>query len=1098
MDTQKTKHQSKNIEAIYPLSSMQQGILFHTLYSPEAGLYIEQYSCTLEGQLKVDIFERAWQQVVERHGVLRTLFVWENRKEPLQIVRKTIDFSLDCHDWQQRSPREQQEEFKEFLQAERDRGFKLNQAPLMRCTLIQLADKTYQLVWSFHHLLLDAWCVPLIFKEVFAYYNAFCEGKELYLETPRPYRDYISWLRQQDLSKAETFWRQTLQGVTAPTPLGGDKSATIHTKEPQSHDEQHLQLSQGVTAGLQSLARQHRLTLNTLVQGAWAVLLSRYSGESDVIFGATVSGRPPALKAVESMVGLFINTLPVRVQVPGDAFLIPWLKQLQAQQVELEQYSYSPLVEIQGWSEVSRLLPLFESLLVFENIPVDAAVWEESSALAIHNLQITNRVNYPLNLLIVPGSELSVRISYDGNRFQGATIRRMLGHLKTLLEGMRANPKQRLSELPLLTEEERHQILVEWNDTQADCHWNQGIHHLFEMQVAKNPDRVAAIFEQRQMTYAELNARSNQLACYLQQQGVKSNSLVGIYMERSLEVVVGILGLLKAGCAYLPLDPSYPRERLAFMLADAHVSLLLTQQHLREDFSQQVAQILCLDKDWPSMAQQSSENPVSRVSGQNLAYVIYTSGSTGKPKGVMVTHANLSHYVQAMEQKLGIAEGDLYLHTASFAFSSSVRQLMLPLCNGAGTVITNSEQRKDPLAMFELIKRCQVTVADLIPSYWRSCINVLEQLDAESRAALLDNQLRLLLSASEPLSSDIPRQWRWKFKQDPDLVNMYGQTETTGIVSLYPIAKDFQEVGIVPLGRPISRTEMYLLDRYHNPVPVGVAGDLYIGGSSLAQGYLNAPELFAERFIPHPFRSESGPRLYKTGDIARYRPDGNLEYVGRADYQVKIRGFRIELGEIEAVLAEHPHIRENVVVAWPDQAGNDRLVAYIVLHQASELTASQLRNYLKEKLPEYMIPSVLTILEALPSTPNGKVDRQALPAPEGGHLSCESTFVPPRTSTEKLLAEIWSEVLGLERVGIYDNFLELGGHSLLAIQVISRVREALSLEVPLRSLFESLTIAEMSQAIEQFKQRETSVQPPAITSLSREARRMKRAMLDKG
>ena len=847
--------ENKNIESIYPLSPMQQGMLFHTLYAPDSGVYFEHLSCTLYANLNATAFKQAWQRVVERHPVLRTLFVWEHRKKPLQVVRKSVNLPWVQHDWQRLSLIEQQERLEAFLKADRGQGFELDQAPLMRCALIQMAKDTYQFVWSFHHLLMDGWCLSIILKEVFAFYEAFKQTDNLYLDAPRPYRDYITWLQQQDLSQAETFWRQALQGFTAPTPLVVDRVVGSRPNQRETYDEQHLQLSAAVTDALQSLARHHHLTLNTLVQGAWALLLSRYSGEEDVVFGATVSGRPHALSGVESMVGLFINTLPVRVQVSGEAFLLPWLQHIQAQQVEREQYSYTPLVEIQGWSNVPRGMVLFESLVVFENYPVDASLQKLSDSLKIGNLRFFERTNYPITVVAALDPELSLQISYEASRFEATTITRMLGHFQTLLTAIVANPQQHLKELPLLTEAERHQLLVEWNDTFADYPQNKCIHHLFEAQVERTPDAVAVVFEDKQLTYCELNRRANQLAHHLQALGIEPEVLVGLCVERSLEMVVGLLGILKAGGAYVPLDPAYPQERLAFMLSDSQVSVLLTQEKLVAGLPEQKARVVCLDRDWGVIAQKSEENPVSGVKPENLAYVIYTSGSTGKPKGAMNTHGGIGNRLLWMQDAYRLTSADRVLQKTPFSFDVSVWEFFWPLLTGAGLVVAQPGGHHDSAYLVKVIAQQKITTLHFVASMLQV---FLQEQGLESCSCL-----RQVFCSGEALPFEL--QEHFFARLGVELHNLYGPTEAAIDVTYWQCEQESHRK-MMPIGRPIANTQIYLLDQYLQPVPIGVPGELHIGGAGLARGYLNRPELTEEKFIPNPFSDEPGTRLYKTGD----------------------------------------------------------------------------------------------------------------------------------------------------------------------------------------------------------------------------------------
>ena len=588
---------------------------------------------------------------------------------------------------------------------------------------------------------------------------------------------------------------------------------------------------------------------------------------------------------------------------------------------------------------------------------------------------------------------------------------------------------------------------------------------LFEDQAAQAAAKTAVTCENEWLTFGELNARANQLGRHLRVLGVGRESLVGICVDRSLEMAVGILGILKSGGAYLPLDPDYPPERLAFMLNDARPSLVLAKSNLVSHLPPGESRVLLLDSEWPRIAENADTNLSETPRANDLAYVIYTSGSTGEPKGVMIEHGNLANYLLALNHELQISPDDLYLHTASIAFSSSRRQLMLPLSQGAAVVIATSDQRKDPLALFEMIKHRGVTVMDAVPSFWRTCTATLARLEDEPRRNLLDNQLRLMLSASEPLLSDIPRTWTSQFGHSARHVHMFGQTETAGIACVYRIPENIDDdVNVLPIGSPIANTEIYVLDEEQQPCPVGEAGELYIGGAGVGRGYLNRPDLTAEKFIPHPFNDRNGARLYRTGDWARYRTDGQIEFAGRRDQQVKLRGFRIELGEVETALARHPSISECVVVTRADDRAGTRLIAYFVSNGSSP-HAGELRSFLSARLPEYSIPSVFVQMDALPLSANGKVNRLALPEPDDARTGLANEFVAPRNEIEKCLAAIWCDVLRVERVGRDDSFFELGGHSLLATQVVSRVRDEFKIQMSLRVLFEHPTVAGMAENI---------------------------------
>jgi amino acid adenylation domain-containing protein len=1045
-----------NVEDFYPLSPMQQGMLFHTLYSPNSGVYFEQLTCTLRKLANPQAFKQAWQQVTDRHPILRTSFVWEGVKEPVQVVYRQVQLPWEECDWQGLAPAAQQQHLETFLKSDRELGFDMRQPPLMRMTLIKLAKDTYYFIWSHHHLLLDGWSNPAILTEVFDFYQAELNGEQLSLPRPRPYRDYIVWIQQQNLSEAESFWRQRLQGFTAPTPMPIERDFGSPAGE-ESDREQQILLSVATTAALRSLARQQQLTLNTLVQGAWGLLLSRYSGEEDVIFGTVVSGRPPDLAGVESMVGLFVNTQPARVNIRPKDSLLSWLKQLQDRQIEARQYEYSPLVEVQRWSEVPHGLPLFDTLVVFENYPLESSLQKRVQNLEIESIISFEKTNYALTLAVVPGEELALKIGYNSNRFEDAAIARMLGHLQVLLEGMVANPHQPLKNLPLLTPAEKQQILVEWNGTKADYPQDRCIHQLFEQQAERSPDAIAVVFEDQKLTYRELNQRANKLAHYLQKLGVKPEVLVGICTERSLSMVVGILGILKAGGAYIPMAPNYPQERLAYMLADSQVSVLLTQQKILASLPKHQAQVICLDADWDLISQEAQDEPVSGVQACNLAYIIYTSGSTGKPKGTMILHQGVVNYLSWCTKAYAVADADGAPVNSSISFDATITSLFSPLLVGRKVVLLPENQELESLSD-ALHSQNNFSLVKIAPAQLEMLGHLLPQKQVTTGT-------KAFIVGGEALSTKIVSFWQARAPRTK-LINEYGPTETVVGCCVYEISAQTSLSGSIPIGRPIANTQLYILDRYLQPVPIGVGGELHIGGAGLARGYLNRSELTAEKFIQNPYSDEPDARLYKTGDRARYLPDGNIEYLGRIDSQVKIRGYRIELGEIEETLRQHSAVREAVAIARDDGSGNKRLVAYVIPDKDKLPSISNLRGYLQQKLPEYMVPSAFVTLESLPLTPNGKLDRRALPQ-KWDHVFEETAFTEPQTPTEKELAQIWMAVLELEKVGINESFFEIGGHSLMAMQLVSRVRSCFGVELALCDFFAAPTIQDLAELVEE-------------------------------
>ena len=1050
----------ENVETFYPLSPMQQGMLYHTLSSADMDMYCQQVSCTLEGPLDASLFAKIWEKMIERHAVLRSFFVWDGVDQPVQVVQRKADLLLQTEDWRDIPREAKQERLEVFLSEDRNKGFDLSKAPLFRLALIKLDDDLHQFVWSHHHILLDGWSVNLVLKEVFDAYAALRQGKPLPPGRARPYRDYIVWLQQQDRSRAEGFWRKELKGFSAPTPLVVDRLSADANPRRESMKIKSIRLSRATSEALRSLARSEKHTLNTLAQGAWGLLLSRYSGEQDVMFGGTVSGRPPEVDGAEAMVGVLINTLPVRIRVQPRAALVPWLRALQDKQAEARQYEHTSLVEIHGWSEVPRGLPLFESILVFANYPVDPSLWDREGGLKVRSLRTWESSNYPLNVYVEPGPEFILGAIYDSRRFDDDTMVRMLGHWATLLEGMASHPEGRLSELPLLTPREQRQVLVEWSASHSDHAQERCIHELFEAQVEQAPNAVALVFEDRRLTYDELNRQANQLAHYLQTLGVGPDVKVGLFMERSLELVVAILGILKAGGAYVPLDPAYPKDRLGFMLEDAEVRVLLTQEEMQPHLPDLKVKLVCMDADGEIIGQQSDANPLSGTAPDNLVYVIYTSGSTGKPKGALVTHYNVVRLFQATQAWFRFDERDVWTLFHSYAFDFSVWEMWGALIYGGRVVVVPYWVSRSPEVFYDLLVTERVTVLNQTPSAFRQLIRA-----EESAGASKDLTLRLVIFGGEALELQSLRPWfdshgdRW-----PRLVNMYGITETTVHVTYRPLAlKDLSSYSGSVIGVPIPDLRAYVLDHEMRPVPVGVPGEMFVGGSGLGRGYLNRPELTVEKFIPDPFSNRPGERLYRTGDLVRYLPDGTLEYLGRIDHQVKIRGFRIELGEIEAVLAQHPAVRETLVIVREDIPGEKVLVAYMVTKAGEKVSIDELRRFLRQQLPEYMVPVVFIPLDAFPLTTNGKVDRRVLPAPGGLRPDLEASYEAPGTDAERTVAAIWQELLHLERVGLYDNFFDLGGHSLLITQLYSKIKKAFRKEIAIVDLFKYPTVSALAK-----------------------------------
>ncbi len=810
-----------------------------------------------------------------------------------------------------------------------------------------------------------------------------------------------------------------------------------------------MQLPITLTQAVQHFARDHQLTLNTVVQGVWALLLSRYSGQDDVVFGTTVSGRPNDIEGIERMIGLFINTLPVRVRIPINSNLLSWLKELQEQQAELRQYDYSPLVQIQNWSEVPAGTPLFESLFVFENYPLERTTddgQEETRPVRLEEVKASEQTTYPLTIIALPGQQLTLKVLYDRARFEASAIARLQEHIQEIFASIIQTPTQIVGTISPIKQGERQLLLENWNATQAAYPHGECIHDLFEAQAARTPEAIALIDGIRQVSYHELNERATQVAHHLQHLGVGPDTLVGVCMHRNPDMLISLLAILKAGGAYVPLDPNYPQERLSFQVLDAHITVLLTQAALRDLILVPGIEVLCLDTDWERIASEPLTPVHSEVTSEHLAYVIYTSGSTGTPKGVCIRHRNTVPFLYWAREQFDAQCLQGMLASTSICFDLSVFELFVPLSWG-GTIIL----AENALALPALPAAKHVRLINTVPSAMAELV----------RSGSVPASVRVVNLAGEALQRSLVHDL-FALPYIQRVCNLYGPTEDTTYSTWADLAA--QDDGAVPIGRPIANTQVYLLDAHLQLVPIGVTGELYLGGAGIAQGYLHRPELTAERFIAHPFSDEPGARLYRTGDLARYRDDGTLDYLGRRDQQVKIRGYRIEVGEIESMLLQHPTIQDAVVVAHEESPAQYRLIAYIVSAAETLFSDAQLRAYVQERLPSYMLPSLFVPLEMLPLTPNGKVDRTALVRTHRPQTNAQHAVVLARTQTEQRLADIWSQVLGIETVSIHDNFFALGGDSILSIQIVSRAHQA-GLTITPKQLFQAPTIAELATMI---------------------------------
>ncbi|MGA5222922.1 amino acid adenylation domain-containing protein [Streptomyces koyangensis] len=1059
----------RNIEDVYPLTPMQSGMLFHTLAEPEGGAYFEQMSFRMDGVAAPELLERAWQHVTDHLEILRSAVVWEQVDQPLLVVRRNVTQPVTHLDWRGLSEEEQGRALARHLAEDRELGIDLAAAPMVRIAVARTSDTSVRVVRTSHHVLLDGWSTFQMLDELTRAYRALLAGEHPALPSRRPFGSYVEWLQGQDLTRAEAYWRELLDGFGQPTSLPYDRNP-VATHRAQSAERLVTRLPAAASRKLYDFARAERLTVNTVVQGAWALLLSRYSGESDVVFGATVSGRPADLPGVDSVVGMLVNTLPVRVGVDGDTPVGTWLAGVQEAQAEARQYEYVPLPRIQGWSGVERGTSLFDSLVAFENFPVDGDTGDADDDVRLHGLEGADVTNFPLNLVAYAGDELAYALAYDPALFDPATVERMAAHLEALLTGMAGAPARPVSAVPMLAEGERERVVREWAGTEGVAPWPGTLHSQVAERAAEHPEAVAVVCGEDALTYGELDRSANQLAHHLISLGAGPGHLVGLSVERSTDMAVGLLGIMKAGAAYLPLDPAYPADRLTYMLEDSGARLLITHHHTQP--APAGIQVIDLNTERETLARQPTTAPRTTVTPDDLAYVIYTSGSTGRPKGVAIEHHTVLHLLANSQPLYGFGPQDVWTVFHSYAFDFSVWELWGALTTGARAVIVPHDTARNPEAMWHLLTQEKVTLLSQTPSMFRELVGHRPGTDALDADVQGLPDLRWIVFGGEALEPKHIQPW---FDRYPDartqLINMYGITETTVHVTHQVITTDhLTQGGRLPAGRPLPGYQVRLLDPHGNPVPTGVPGEIYVAGNGLARGYLHRPQLTAERFTANPHHDigtstgiTTGTRMYRSGDLARWLPDGTLEHLGRADDQVKIRGYRIELGEIETALTTHPHIHETLVTTHQDPDGHRRLLAYLVTD--TPLTPAQLRTHLAATLPDHMIPALYIPLDRLPLTPSGKVDRRALPQPDTQTEPTNTTeHTPPRTPTEHLLATTWATVLGTEEVGIHDNFFDLGGDSILSIQVISHARRA-GLQLTSKLMFTHQTIAELASVV---------------------------------
>jgi amino acid adenylation domain-containing protein len=1034
----------------YPLTHMQQAMLLADERDGRTGLYVQQFVLSLREPLRVPAFRAAWQHLADRHPVLRTSFLLNAHPEPLQRVHARVEVPWSEHDWRHLPPRVQEERMRSFLREDRRAGFDPACAPLSRFALFHTADEAYRLVWTSHHALLDGFARRILLREALGEYQALVDGREWEPGPPAPsFGEYAAWLRAEDNGEAKAFWEQTLRGWDGPAEL------QVEPEEGEPRERHRFALPEELSEALRELAASREVTLNTVLQAAWALLLSRYTGQADAAFGATRACRRGGFPGADGVVGLLSNTVPVRIRVDEARSAAEHFHQARALWTAMRPHERTHPGRIREWTGLPAGAPLFETLLGFEaetprdTLHPDGRGWPSRTA------DLLQWISYPLAVVARDGAGLAFDVVYDPARFGGEAVRRLQEHLTAILRAFAENAGQPLHRIELLPAAERQHLLQELNPPAAPYPAEQCIHHLFEAQVERTPAAVAVNDEEQSLTYAQLNERANRLAHGLRRMGVGPEVRVGICMHRGVDLVVSMLAVLKAGGAYVPLDPSSPEARLRHMLAHSGATVLLTQQALRGGLPvPEDVRVVAVDEDGLETGDGDARNPESGATPRSLAYVIFTSGSTGLPKGVGIEHGSLVSHMTWFIRDFAFTAADRVLQKTPVVFDASVWEFYAPLLVGGELVMARHEGERDPAYLARTLHSCGITTLQLVPSLFRVLLDEPELAECTS--------LRHLFCGGEALPGELCGRLAEVLPQ-ARLVNLYGPAECCIDTSTHTCVAGDAIEGVVPIGRPVANTRAYVLDAAMRPLPEGIPGELYIGGVQVGRGYLGRPELTAERFLPDPFGGRAGARLYRTGDRARWRPDGTLEYLGRVDTQVKVRGFRIEPAEIEAALREHPEVRDAVVAARPAPSGDTRLVGYVI-PAGREVPAKELAAHLARRVPEHMVPAAFVALEEFPLTPSGKLDRRALPEPRAA--APEHAWVEPRTPVEQVLAGLFSALLGVGRVGLGDDFFLLGGHSLLAARLALRVRTALGVQLPLHALFDARTVGRLAAVVE--------------------------------
>lgn len=1042
----------ENIQDIYPLSPMQEGMLFHSIYSEESGVYQEQFACKLIGDVRAELFKKSWEVILDRHDILRTAFVWEDVEEPLQIVHEQVELPFNYEDYSSKEKKSLNKYLEDLRNKLKATKLDFTSAPLMRINLIKLSDAEYYFIWDHHHILFDGWTLSLLMNEIIYVYNCLDNNKNINLPPVTPYKNYIAWIKEQDEYRTKEFWSNRLEGLFSTTNLYGSP-LNNGVKE---YNRKSFKLSNSLTASINEFINSNKITLNTFLQSAWALLLSYYTQENDIIFGATFSGRNAPIPGIENMIGLFINTLPIRVQVDKNKNIKNWLKEFQLQQSELQQFEYSPLFKIQKWADGNVNGSLFNNIFVFENYPKSEALEQSDSKIKISDVISVDSTNYPLTVVVSPSTQIVIEYAYDSPFFDNKSIERFNNRLKRIISEIINKSDLSLGEISYLTNEEKENLIKNASAAKDELTYNN-ICSWLDVIAANNLNKNALVCGEEIKTYNQIFNEVQNISRNILELGVNKGDRIALIAGRSIDMVVSLLGIIKVGATVVPIDKNYPIERIEYIIEDSKATLIIKDESIEHGSLDERRKIINLNS---ILKENNNKIQLPKVFPNDEAYLIYTSGSTGKPKGVCIEHQGVCSFVNSTITDFELGSDENIIQFASFGFDAAMGEIFSALLSGNTLFIPSREETLDEILLTNYINQNNITFAYFTPSYL-SVVNPNK----------IETSLKIA-SVGDKCTPNLAKKWGERFV----FFNGYGPTETSIGATFHRYNNTLYYRNTIPIGKPFKNVEVYILNNYLEPVDVGVPGEIYISGKGVGRGYNNDPARTAGYFIPNPY-SSAGSRMYKSGDLGKLLPNGEIEFVGRVDNQVKIRGFRVELSEIEKQLNSISGIDDSVIKPIKNENGNEFLAAYIK-KSIKNINENDIIEKLSKELPSYMIPRSITFMDSFPLTINNKINIDKLPTPDNNNIISKE-FIKPSNPTEEILVNIWSDILNIESIGKNDNFFELGGHSLLATQLISRIRETFKKEIPFNLVFESKDLATTAKAIDDYSDEKSYL--PRIT-----------------